>query len=98
MYNKHRNMFLNTFARKEDLLISGKYNTTKVPPNTARHGPLESYNSSYDKSNRVRFSKTQYNKYGRFLSLNEAYVPNLSLPLCLEPFEKFLVVGGGGGG
>ena len=34
----------------------------------------------------------------RFLSLNEAYVPNLSLPLCLEPFEKFLVVVGGGGG
>ena len=27
-----------------------------------------------------------------FHSLKEAYMPNLSLPLCLEPFEKFLVV------
>ena len=31
-----------------------------------------------------------------FLSLKEAYVPNLSLSLCLEPVEKFMVVGGGG--
>ena len=38
----------------------------------------------------------------QFLSLKKASVPNLSLPLSLEPFEKFLVVGGwwwvGGGG
>ena len=32
-----------------------------------------------------------------FLSLREAYIPNLSLLLCLEAFEKFMVVGGGGG-
>ena len=32
-------------------------------------------------------------KFRHFLfhSLKEAYMPNLSLPLCLEPFEKFLV-------
>ena len=28
--------------------------------------------------------------------VGEAYIPNLSLLLCLEAFEKFLVVGGGG--
>ena len=28
-----------------------------------------------------------------FLSFNEANIPNLSLLLCLEPFQKFLVVG-----
>ena len=27
-----------------------------------------------------------------FHSLKEVYIPNISLPLCLEPFEKFLVV------
>ena len=31
-----------------------------------------------------------------FLSFNEANIPNLSLLLCLEPFQKFLVVGCGG--
>ena len=29
---------------------------------------------------------------GQFISLREAYKPNLSLLLCLEAFEKFLVV------
>ena len=28
------------------------------------------------------------------LDLREAYIPNLSLLACLEPFKKFLVVGG----
>ena len=31
-----------------------------------------------------------------FHSLKEAYMPNLSLPLCLESFENFLVVVLGG--
>ena len=31
---------------------------------------------------------------GQFISLREAYIPNLSLLLCLEAFEKFLVVVG----
>ena len=30
-----------------------------------------------------------------FIDLKEAYIPNLGLLLCLEPFKKFLVVGGG---
>ena len=34
---------------------------------------------------------------GEFLSLGEAYITNLSLLLCLEPFKKFVVGGGGGG-
>ena len=29
---------------------------------------------------------------GHFLSLREAYIPSLNLLLCLEAFEKFLVV------
>ena len=33
-----------------------------------------------------------------FLSLREAYLRNLSLLMCLEAFEKFLVVVVGGGG
>ena len=33
----------------------------------------------------------------QFLSLREAYIPNLSLLRSLEPFKKFVVVGGGGG-
>ena len=61
MYNKHRNMFLNTFASTEDQLFQGKYNN-KVPPKTDRQGPLESLNGSYDKSSRVRLSKPQHNK------------------------------------
>ena len=64
MYNKHQNMFLNTFASTEDQLFQGKYNNNKVPPDTDRQGPLESLNSSYDKSSRVRLSKPQHNKYG----------------------------------
>ena len=33
------------------------------------------------------------------LDLREAYIPNLSLLACLEPFEKVpVVVGSGGGG
>ena len=31
-----------------------------------------------------------------FLFLREAYITNLRLLACLEPFEKFVVVGGGG--
>ena len=54
-------MFLNTFASTEDQLFQGKYNN-KVPPKTDRQGPLESLNSSYDKSSRVRLSKPQHNK------------------------------------
>ena len=61
MYNKHRNMFLNTFASTEDQLFQGKYNN-KVPPKTDRQGPLESLNGSYDKSSRVRLPKPQHNK------------------------------------
>ena len=34
---------------------------------------------------------------GQFLSLREAYIPNLSLLVCLEAFEKFVVVVGWGG-
>ena len=55
-------MFFNTFASTEDQLFKGKYNNNKVPPNTDRQGPLESLNSSYDKSSRVRLSKPQHNK------------------------------------
>ena len=58
-------MFLNTFASKEDQLFKGKYKNIKVPPNKDRQGPLESLNSSYDKSSRVRLSKPQHNKYGQ---------------------------------
>ena len=32
---------------------------------------------------------------GQFLSVTEAYIPNLSLLMCLEAFKKFLVGGGG---
>ena len=32
---------------------------------------------------------------GQFLGLKYAYIPNLSPLLSLEPFEKFLVGGGG---
>ena len=53
----------NTFASTEDQLFNGKYKNNKVPPNTDRHGPLESFNISYDKSSRVRLSKTQHNKH-----------------------------------
>ena len=39
---------------------------------------------------------------GQFLGLGEAYIPNLSLLVCLEAFKKFVVVvgwwGGGVGG
>ena len=35
---------------------------------------------------------------GQFLGLGEAYIPNLSLLVCLEAFKKFVVVGWGGGG
>ena len=56
-------MFMNTFASTEDQLFKGKYKNIKVPPNTDRQGPLESFNSSYDKSSRVRLSKPQHNKY-----------------------------------
>ena len=35
---------------------------------------------------------------GQNLGLREAYIPNLSLLVCLEAFKKFLVVVGGGGG
>ena len=55
-------MFLNTFASKEDQLFKGKYKNIKVPPNTDRQRPLESLNSTYDKSSRVRLSKPQHNK------------------------------------
>ena len=55
-------MFLNTFASKEDQLFKGKYKINKVPPKTDRQGPLESFNSSYDKSSRVRLFKPQHNK------------------------------------
>ena len=34
---------------------------------------------------------------GQFLSLREAYIPNLSLLRSLEPFKKFVVVVVGGG-
>ena len=54
-------MFLNTFASTEDQLFKGKYKNIKVPPNTDRQGPLESLNSSYDKSSRVRLPKPQHN-------------------------------------
>ena len=57
-------MFKNTFASTEDQLFNGKYKNNKVPPNTDRQGPLESFNTSYDKSSRVRLSKPQHNKYG----------------------------------
>ena len=67
MYNKQRNMFMNTFASTEDQLFNGKYKNNKVPPNTDRQGPLESLNSSYAKSSRVRLPKPQQNKYGRFV-------------------------------
>ena len=66
-------MFLNTFASKEDQLFKGKYKINKVPPKTDRQGPLESLNSSYDKSSRVRLSKPQHNKYGQlFLFITKA--------------------------
>ena len=32
---------------------------------------------------------------GQFISLREAYIPNLSLQMCVEALKKFLVVGGG---
>ena len=35
---------------------------------------------------------------GQFCSLIEAYISNLSILMSLEPSEKFVVVGGGGGG
>ena len=38
---------------------------------------------------------------GQFLGLGEAYIPNLSLLVCLEAFKKFVWWwwwGGGGGG
>ena len=57
----------NTFASTEDQLFNGKYNNSKVPPNTDRHGPLGSCNTSYNKSSRVRLSKPQHNKYGHTL-------------------------------
>ena len=34
---------------------------------------------------------------GPFFSLIEAYMSNISLLMSLEPSEKFVVVGGGGG-
>ena len=55
---------MNTFASTEDQLFKGKYKNIKVPPNTDRQGPLESFNSSYDKSSRVGLFKPQHNKYG----------------------------------
>ena len=33
----------------------------------------------------------------QILDMYESYIPNLSPLVCLEPFEKFLVVVGGGG-
>ena len=35
---------------------------------------------------------------GQFLGLGEAYIPNLSLLVCLEALKKFVVGWGGGGG
>ena len=57
---KHRNMFPNIQpARNEDhYYYAGKYHYNKVPHHTEAHRPLESCNRSYNKSNHVRFSKT----------------------------------------
>ena len=57
---KHRNMFQNIQpARNEDhYYYAGKYYYNKVPHHTESHRPLESCNRSYNKSNNVRFSKT----------------------------------------
>ena len=60
-------MFCNTFASTEDQLFKGNYKNIKVPPKTDRQGPLESLNSSYDKSSRVRLVKPQHNKYGQHM-------------------------------
>ena len=46
-------------ARNEDhYYYAGKYHYNKVPHHTEAHRPLESCNRSYNKSNHVRFSKT----------------------------------------
>ena len=73
----HQNMFYNTFAsKKEDQLFNGKYMNNKVPPNTARHGPPESFNISYDKSSRVGLHKTKHNKYSlKILKMGDSRLP-----------------------